>query len=237
MNFISISLRSVLLLVCIQTAAASADSGITQIHAAVNQFLTGFYPLSDSSSGQRVEIEIGYIDPRLSLPVCETGLETSLNSNKSPIGKVSVKVQCYGNSPWSKYVPAQIHVFERVIVSSQNLVRGHILELSDLDYEEVDLATIRRTPVFDYSQAIGKELRNSLSTGIPLNLESLRSPKVIKRGDQVQILAETATVVIRQQGEALQDGEIGKLINVRNNSSRLVVQARVVASGKTVVPL
>jgi flagella basal body P-ring formation protein FlgA len=101
----------------------------------------------------------------------------------------------------------------------------------------MDISQLRRTPLFAGEDAIGKELKYSLTAGSPLSLESLQLPKVVQRGDMVQLVAETESLQVRQQAEALEDGEVGKVIDVRNSSSRLVVQAIVVAAGKVKIQL
>lgn len=186
---------------------------------------------------QRTEIEVGYIDPRLRLPSCPAQPDMSLNGNGKALGKVQVRVQCAGDRAWTKYVPAEIKVFEAVLVANHNMNRGTLLDASHFSVQEMDISQLRRTPLFDGEEAIGKELKYSLTAGSPLSLEALQLPKVVQRGDMVQLVAETETLQVRQQAEALEDGEVGKVIDVRNSSSRLVVQAVVVAAGKVKIQL
>lgn len=236
-------IRSQLLLMitgCLLSSAVVADSVREQILTTVTNHLQSYYLQGNSleaNSTRRIEISVDHIDPRLTLPDCSQPLQASLNSNQRPVGKLSVKVQCSGERPWSKYVPAEVHVFTPVLVANRNLPRGSLLTASDMDLVEMDLATVRRTSVSDPFQIEGMELRQSLSAGNPVVMEALLRPTVVKRGDLVQILAQNGSISIRQQGEALQDGEVGKLINVRNNSSQRVIQAIVVSTGQTKIPL
>jgi len=229
-----------MIICCLVSTSAAADTVRERIHTTVLDHLNSYYQHStpsDSSANQRIEIRVDQIDPRLTLPDCSQPLQASLNNNQRPVGKVSVKVQCQGLQPWSKYVPAEVHVIAQVLVANRNLRRGSVLSASDLDLVEMDLAVVRRTAVSNVAEVVGMELKQAISTGSPVVMESLAMPVVIKRGDLVQILAETGSITIRQQGEALQDGEIGKLINVRNSSSQLVIQAIVVNSGQTKIQL
>lgn len=124
-----------------------------------------------------------------------------------------------------------------MLVASRNLNRGTLLDDSHCSLQEMDISQLRRTPLFAGEDAIGKALKYSLTAGSPLSLESLQLPKVVQRGDMLQLVAETESLQVRQQAEALEDGEVGKVIDVRNSSSRLVVQAVVVAAGKVKVQL
>lgn len=53
----------------------------------------------------------------------------------------------------------------------------------------------------------------------------------------MQLIAESKNLTIRQQDEVLQDGALGKVINVRNNSSEMLIQAEAAGSGKVKVQL
>ena len=102
---------------------------------------------------------------------------------------------------------------------------------------ERDVASLRRPAITDISGILGMELKYSLTVDRPIHEEALQMPKVVKRGDLVQLIAQTETLQVKQQAEALEDGEIGKSINVRNTSSELVVQATVVGAGRVKIEL
>lgn len=221
-----------------QAAGAQQDvQSIASLQTLVMEFLQAEVDLQQLRSDQRTEIALGYIDPRLRLPACHGHPDLSLNGTGKALGKVQVRVQCLGDRAWTKYIPAEIKIYEYVLVANHNLNRGTLLDDSHFSLQEMDISQLRRTPLFQAGDAIGKELKYSLTTGSPLSLESLQLPKVVQRGDMVQLLAETESLQVRQQAEALEDGEVGKVIDVRNTSSRLVVQAMVVAAGKVKIQL
>ena len=189
------------------------------------------------SPDQRQSIEVAYIDPRLRLPDCSRQLDLSLNGNQRVRGKVQVRVQCNGSAPWSKFVGAEIKVYQPILVAATNLPRGTTLQEEHLLLVETDVASLRRPPLTDISAVLGNELKYSLTADRPLHQEMIQLPKVVKRGDLVQLVAQTESLQVRQQAEALEDGEIGKTINVRNTSSELVVQATVVGAGRVKIEL
>lgn len=213
-----------------------ANSPHEELRTEVEQYLERINS-NAIEQGSRIEVSVGYIDPRLRLPGCEQDLELSLNGAQRPVGKLQVQVECNSSAPWRKFVPADVMVFQPIVVASHNLARGTILDSSHFAVAETDIGTLRRTPILNPELAIGKELKYSLTAGAAISQEILQSPKVVKRGDLVQLIAETESVLIRQQGEALQDGEVGRTINVRNSSSNLTVQATVVSAGRVKVQL
>ena len=224
----------VLLMLLMPQLAATAANNHAQLQLTVESYLLDMHAF-DGSPDQRIEVTVGYIDPRLNVPDCSEALKLSLNGNRQ--GKVNVRVQCLGSAPWAKFVPAEVNLYSEVLVASENSPRGTILESHHFQIREIDISRLRRSPLLEADHAIGMELKRSLTSGSPLTVEAMQRPKVIRRGDAVQLVVETRTLRVRQQGEALQDGEVGKLINVRNNSSKMIVQAVVVAAGKVKVQL
>lgn len=232
------ALKSIALLATLlgSTALHADQNAATQITSKVEQFLEEFHE-GRLQPGHRIEVSVGYIDPRLNLPTCGSGLQLALNGNQQGIGKLQVKASCGGIQPWTKYVTADVNLYGEVLVATENIRRGTAIEARHMRLMETNIATLRRTPVTDRELIIGMELKYPLTTGAAFSLEGLSKPVLIERGDLVQLVAESKNLRIRQQGEALQDGALGKIINVRNNSSEMVIQAEVVGTGKVKVQL
>lgn len=230
-------------LLCLLLAPHSqAQSGHAQLSTAVRDYMESFFAPSELRAGsdgedlsRRVQIEISNIDPRLPIPYCEQPLQTQINQNQRPLGRINVKVDCVGAAPWSKYVPVTVRVFEHVLTSVRPLARGEILSSSDVMMAEIDVSTVRTTYMHSADEAVGMELKRSVQANVPLVREALAAPILVKRGDTVMITARTGSIEIRQQGVALQNGELGKQITVRNTNSDNVVQATVTGHGQASV--
>ena len=82
----------------------------------------------------------------------------------------------------------------------------------------------------DPEVAIGKRTRRAVDTGTVLRPDLLEFPPLIKRGDRVRIVAESAGLRISAFGQAKQKGAQGELIPVVNLDSNKVIHARVVDS-------
>tara|TARA_R100001377_G_scaffold69308_1_gene44646 strand:- start:1377 stop:2138 length:762 start_codon:yes stop_codon:yes gene_type:complete len=221
--------------------AAHAETGHQQLHNSVAQFVESFFdaneldPNSDRDSqelGRRVEIDISSIDPRLNLSVCEQPLIASMNQTQRPMGRINVKVECQGAAPWTKYVPVSIRVFEKVLVTTRPIARGETLTAADLALVDTDVSLLRYSYLQAPEHAVGMETKRSLSTNTTIVQEALVAPTLVKRGDAVVLSAKAGTVEIRQQGVAMQSGELGKRINVRNTNSDQIVQAVVTGLGE-----
>jgi len=222
------------------SSAANAETGQEQLHNAVVEFVESFFSAAELSpdaemTDRRVEIDISAIDPRLNLSVCEQPLIASINQSQRPIGRINVKVDCQGESPWSKYVPVSIKVYEKVLMTTRPIARGETLTADDLAMEETDISLLRYSYLQSPALAIGMESKRSLPANSTIVQEALVAPTLVNRGDSVVLSAKSGSVEIRQQGVAMQSGELGKRINVRNTNSDQIVQAVITGLGEAQV--
>ena len=67
-------------------------------------------------------------------------------------------------------------------------------------------------------------LRRPLAAGTPLTRQALAPPLVVRRGQQVVLLAETAGLQVRSSGTALADAARGERVRVKNSRSRRIVE-------------
>ncbi|MGH8854019.1 MAG: flagellar basal body P-ring formation chaperone FlgA, partial [Telluria sp.] len=76
----------------------------------------------------------------------------------------------------------------------------------------------------------------SLRAGEVLRAGQLASPLMVKRGDQVLMVARHEGIEVSMAGEALDAGARGAVVRVRNAASGQVVRMRVAGAG-TVEPV
>jgi flagella basal body P-ring formation protein FlgA len=74
-------------------------------------------------------------------------------------------------------------------------------------------------------------LLRSVTAGMLLSTAMLKPAILIKRGEKVIISAESSSLQVKMEGLALQAGAKGELIEVKNLSSRQVIEAEVIAPG------
>ena len=215
-------------------AQPGGNSGHQQIREAVQSFIEDIH--GPSTAEQRVEIVVSSIDPRLPIPACDLPLLTQLGQqsgqNQTAVGRVNVRVECQGSVPWSKYVPVLVRVFAPVLMSTRPLTRGDLVGAADVELAEADLSTLRQSYLQDSTLAIGMEVKRALPANTVISREALAQPLLIKRGDTVVMSAKSGPVTIRQQGVAMQNGELGAQIPVRNSNSDIVVRAVVTGPGQ-----
>lgn len=215
------------------TAAASPPGagGNERLRRAALDELQSAY----ASEPGRVEIDVAALDPRLQVPVCAEPLLPAVNRLSPNGGRVTVRIECRDDSPWTRHVAASVRIFQDIVVSSRALPRGSIVGPADVTLQEQDISTLRGQVIKDPAVAIGQAVRRAVSADTVLDIDLLEAPVLVQRGDMVVLTAERGSIAIRQTGTALQAGEAGKQIPVRNSGSDRVVQAVVTGVGEVKV--
>lgn len=193
--------------------------------------------LQRSQIQARYEVEINRLDPRLRLAPCDRPFTTKLESPAQPVGRTTVRVSCEGSSPWSVFVPAQVHLFREVIVARRPLARESILAQADVTLAERDVSLLTQGYLTALDQVLGNKLTRSVLPDQVLPPTYVSPAEVIRKGDQVVISAKNSTVNVRMPGEALSDGALGSQIRVKNQRSGRTVKARVVGPGQVEVAM
>ena len=191
--------------------------------------------LQRSQIQARHQVEINRLDPRLRLASCDQPLATKLESPTQPVGRATVRVSCEGSSPWSVFVPAQIHLFREVVVAKRALQRNSTLEAADIVLAERDVGLLNQGYLTSLDQALGNKLTRSAQPDQVLLPSHVSPAEVVRKGDQVVISAKNSTINVRMPGEALSNGALGSQIRVKNQRSGRVIRARVTGPGQVEV--
>ncbi|MDY3198835.1 MAG: flagellar basal body P-ring formation chaperone FlgA [Pseudomonadaceae bacterium] len=193
--------------------------------------------LAASSQPARHEISVNRLDPRLRLPLCPAdAISAQLESPEIPVGRVTVRVSCDSSQvQWRLFVPAQVDLFQSVVVLTRPLARHAILGPEDITLRERNIGQISGGYLLQPEQAIGMRLRRPVQADSVLSPQQLEQDETVKRGDRVVITAANSRVAVRMPGEALESGGTGAQIRVRNTRSDRVVRARIVGPGQVEV--
>jgi len=80
------------------------------------------------------------------------------------------------------------------------------------------------TFLLDTNSLQGHRLKRSLPAGTALTVDMLVPDVIVRRGQQVTLIAATGPVEIRAQGQALTEGALDDRVRVQNLSSLKVVE-------------
>jgi flagellar basal body P-ring formation protein FlgA len=211
-----------LLFCLLSSAVLPAWAGTQQSHAEISAAVKEFMQSQTRTLPGEVSIEVGEIDPRLSLPACPS-LETFLPSGARLAGKTSVGVRC-PRSPeqngWSLFVPVTIRVRTTQVISNRPLQQGQTLSAKDITSRMGELT--QPGILTDPAQAIGKVLRNSISAGQVLKQDMLRDPYSVTQGQTVSVQAEGSGYRVHSEGQALNNAAEGQSVRIKMPSGQVI---------------
>jgi flagella basal body P-ring formation protein FlgA len=208
--------------------AASAD---IQSHASIREAVHEHALAEAATLPGRAEITVGSIDSRLKLSACDQPLQTFDSPNGLRRGRGVVGVRCDGSKPWKLFVPVRIALLEQIVISRRPMVRGQTLTAADVSLSEVDTTGLHKAYFTRVEDVIGLRTKRSVGSGKTLHAGLLRREQLVKRGAQVQIVADTGGLHVTMRGKALADGGLGDRIRVKNLNSGRVVSGTVRGRG------
>jgi flagellar basal body P-ring formation protein FlgA len=223
------SLTTTLLLTivaCAQTALA--DTTPAALRAAAEQAVRAQY----GDAGSRVVIAPTTLNPRLHLAACPHALQTHLPARQGTPSRVAVAVSCTGSPGWTIQVPVQMQVFRQVLVTSRPLARGDIVGSADVHTEERDIARMGYGYVESLDQITGHSLARPLIAGIVLAPGDLNGRETVRAGEEVALIAQIDGIQVRTAGMALDGGDTGAHLRVRNGNSGRIIDGVVLGAGE-----
>lgn len=174
------------------------------------------------------KIIISPLNQNLKLIRCTEPLTSFLPPGVKLSGRTTIGVRCGGHKPWKIYVTANISIFDDVVIADEYILRGSQVSASQIRTEKRNVSTLNRGYFSRPADVIGKIARIPISKEQVVTLHSLAAPKLVQRGKNVTILAKSANVTVKMNGNALSDGHLGERIKVRNLRSRRIVEAEVI---------
>ncbi|GHH46430.1 MAG: flagellar basal body P-ring formation chaperone FlgA [Gammaproteobacteria bacterium] len=210
-------MRPILLLLLMATAPAWAN-GFQPVDSIRAAALSTLGPGTDAEAT---------LDAGLRMPACAAPLQAQ------PTGSNTVEVACPGG--WRLFVPVKVRRNQDVLVLNRGIAAGETIGLADIGIEKRDAARIAGAVLADPAEAVGKVARRVLQAGTLLSAGDLVSPRLVRRGDTVELVSRRSGLEVRMRGRALSDAGQDERVSVENASSRRIVQGTVDASGAVVV--
>jgi flagellar basal body P-ring formation protein FlgA len=191
----------------------------------------------DTSIYSDLKVEAQAIDARLRLKQCEVPLQAFSNNPTLKAGRTTIGVRCDGATPWSLYVPVNISASVAVVMIKGPVTRGTILGASNLQLVHMPATQLPPNYLSNIDEVSGRELLRALNGDSFATVGMLKQKNMIQKGQEVIILAQSAGFQVRMAGTALQNGQNGERISVKNNNSGRTIEGTVVAENVIAVSL
>src|SRR5690606_2097580 len=146
-----------------------------------------------SSQGEHF-VTAAPLDPRLRLQACSSELEAFAPSTTSIGARTTVGVRCSAPAAWTLYVPVSVEVEIPVLVLKHPLARRSRVTVADVEPQ------VRRVPgsatnfVSDVASLQGHRLKRPLPAGAPVTVDALMPDILVRRGQQVTLIAAVGGV-------------------------------------------
>lgn len=184
----------------------------------------------------RVEVELGQLDPRLTLAPCAQ-IEPYLPAGTRLYGRTRIGLRCLqGPTRWNVSLPVTVKVIATSLVAGATLPTGTVLGPQHLVPGEVDLAASPDPAIGQADLVVGRTLARPLAAGEAIRKGDLKARHWFAAGDMVVVVAQGQGFAVSAEGQALGPGLEGQPARVRTESGRIVT-GMPVADRKVVVPL
>jgi len=190
------------------------------------------------ASDEELDISVSNLDSRLRLKKCANPIETFSPPGVNVANSNTIRVvgaRCTAPVSWSLYVPVKVAINTRA--STKMLPRDQPVAKQDVELVKRDKTNLRQGYMKNSENIISKTLKRPVSTNSLITPELLQASQVIKKGDMVTIIAATAGLTVKTKGQAMQNGEVGETIKVKNEQSKQVIEAIVASAGLVRIPL
>jgi len=210
--------------------AANAVAGVQPldtIQAAAEAFVRASLPASSAKH----YVSAARLDSRLRLDECALPLEAFSQGSTTASARMTVGVRCSSANTWTFYVPVTVEVEVPVLVLRRPLARRARVALIDVEPQMRRLPGSAATFVSDVTSLQGHRLKRALPVGTALTVDMLVPDVLVRRGQQVTLIAANGPVQIRAQGQALTEGGAADRVRVQNVTSLKVVEGVVESDG------
>lgn len=167
-------------------------------------------------------------------PPCRAPVEIEAVDTRQ-FSRMRFVARCPDPKGWRHDFVVRARVSAVVAVTAMPLRAGEALQDEHITLERRDV-TLIGDAIGAPELALGQTSRRSLRTGEVLRSGQLNAPLLVKRGDQVLMVARHDGIEVSMAGEALDTGARGAVVRVRNAGSGQVVRMRVAGAG-TVEPV
>jgi len=192
---------------------------------------------ASATAGQaRVAVEVGTLDPRLTLAPCRR-IEPYLPAGLPAWGRTRIGLRCVeGPKAWNVSLPVTVHIWARALVSTAALPVGTLLDPSHLSEAEVDLAAAPGTALTQLPLALGRTLARPVPAGQALRQPDLKPRVWFAAGETVKLVASGPGWRVVSEGQAITPGLEGLPAKVRTEAGH-VLQGRPVGDREVEIAL
>lgn len=201
--------------------AATEPAEARQDHLTITRNVEQFLRNQTIGLPGQVNITIGNIDSRLNLKACIFP-EPFLPQGSRAWGKTTVGIRCSAPVSWTIYLQATVKVISNYIAIATSLSQGKVIGPHDIIKLKGDLTSLPNGIITEESQAVGRTLAISLTSGTPLRFDALRNQFAIQQSQLVRLISIGSGFSVSTEARALANANEGQIIPVKTTSGQLI---------------
>lgn len=215
------SLAATVLLAGMAQAQERAIQSLDAIRAAAEQAVQAQLPKDQ----RKYFVTAQRLDERLALARCPQPLDATVSAAQSVLGAhATTAVRCDAAAKWTLYVTVAIQTEVVTMVVKSSLPRDAHVSASDIEMQTRRVNGSAANFLTTVEQLSGRHLKRTVAVGEALTSDVLVPDLLVRRGQQVMLLAAASNFEIRATGKALNDGGISDRVRVQNENSLRVVE-------------
>ncbi len=113
-----------------------------------------------------------------------------------------------------------------VVKAVRDIKRGR--KITEEDIETVEMFNVRDGYVREPEYVIGKIAKVNIKRGSPIRENQIVPDYAVRKKDKVKVIYDRGIIRVELYGTALENGEIGSVIRVKNLSSRKEIRCKVI---------
>lgn len=178
------------------------------------------------------QMKIRYVNARqpLEVPSGRLSLQVTAPKHTDWLGAMPfyVNVKVDGQTVRRVNAAAYIEVWSDVVLAARPLGRNQPITSEDIKIEKMDLARVPVNAILNKDEILGYRTNRAIAANSVLRNDVVAMPPLVRKGDIVQVIAESEALRITTRGLARENGLKGDRIRVKNLRSKKTIYAQIV---------
>jgi flagella basal body P-ring formation protein FlgA len=141
-----------------------------------------------------------------------------------------------GNLEHRLHGTVNLAVSADIVTTARTLARHETITAKDLQVQRLNMAHLPRRVLMKPDDVIGKRTKRPLQANALIHTYEVETLPLVRKGDAVLIIVDSPLLKVTTVGEALEPGQRGDTIRVKNVASQREIRAVVVNKENVKVP-
>lgn len=225
-------LRSHVTIICVLLGMPIASmayplQSIDQLNALAQEYIQQHIQLDPD---EKLEVRMSEAGNQLKLAQCQNPIRVNLPAGVPSQQITTLEMTCNGDVAWHAYVPVDMHILSKVVVTKELIPAKEVINAGQLDYAYRDKNVLYAGYFKDIQEAVGQAPTSTLVAGTVLSKRNIAHPLLVTKNQSVSIIAVRGNIMVRAEGIAKTSGALNETVQVLNTSSKKIIDAVVVSS-------